>query len=238
MVRQRIQIFLVLGLMVAGLRLAYVFYERHQDEQAAAAAGKRPAANYVLNRDFYVTPKRLHPHDVASAHQLTRQPVWVKEGYRYSYYPYDESRKRTNFAQEAGQLGPLQKLQIKDVVTSPTPGDASSKQVMATFAENGRSYAVPIGISRGGDTSIYSDEIFYIEDPQQLYGHWPAEVWSAIEQHDVKPGMNELQTDFAIGFGIPEDAHVSSTRTVHYANGGKPVTVVFRDGVAVQVKRG
>jgi len=50
-------------------------------------------------------------------------------------------------------------------------------------------------------TRIYSDEMLYIEDPRELYKHWPAGLWQSVEKHEVKPGMNELQADFAIGWG-------------------------------------
>jgi len=138
-----------------------------------------------------------------SAKQLTQQPVWVKEGYRYTYYPYDPTRRRTDFSHEAGRLLPIQRLEIKDVVTDATPGSADQRQVMAVFEQEGKSYTVPIGSLQGGNYHIYSDEIFYIQDPRELYRHWPPAIWEAIVQHQVKPGMNEYQADFAIGMGVP-----------------------------------
>ena len=232
--RQKIQIVLIVAFVVAAVRVGYIFYERHEDKQATAQP--KPEAD-SLNRDYYVTPKKLYPSDVKSARQLTQQPVWVREGYRYAYYPYDAAAKRTDFSKEAGQLRPLQKLQVNDVVTDRTPGDPSQKQIMAVFPENGRSYAVSIGTTQGSHTLIYSDEMFYIQNPRELYAHWPTDVWQAIENHEVKPGMSELQVNFAIGFGIPEDAHSAMDRTVHYSNGGKPVVVTYRGGKAIEVKQ-
>jgi hypothetical protein len=89
----------------------------------------------------------------------------------------------------------------------------------------------------GGDYKIYSDEIFFYQDPKELYKHWPADVWSAIDNHQVKPGMNELQADFAIGMGRPESSG-DSDKVVNYPNGGKPLTVIYRNGKAVEVKPG
>ena len=40
---------------------------------------------------------------------------------------------------------------------------------MATFEIEGKKYAVPIGAEKGGDFRIYSDDIFLIEDPRELY---------------------------------------------------------------------
>jgi hypothetical protein len=234
--RQKIQIVLVVAMVAAGLRVAWIFYDRRQEKQATSPA--KPTVEYSLSRDYYVNPKKLYPSDVQSARQLTKQPAWVKEGFRYTYYPYDTGTKRIDFSKEAGQLGPIQKLTIKDVVTDRTPGDPGARQILALFVVNGRTFAVPIGYSKGVHTLIYSDEMFYVQDPHELYRHWPSEIWEAIENHQVKPGMNELQADFAIGFGIPDDARSALDRTVRYSNGGKPMTVIYRDGKAVEVKQG
>ncbi len=198
----------------------------------------RPKVEASLKADYYVTPKKLHPYDLKSARQLTEQPVWVKLGYYHTYYPYDIPAHKTDFAHEAGMLGPLQKLEIKDVVTDVSPKAPGTKQVMATFDLEGKTYAVPIGIEKDGDFKIYSDEIFFIEDPHELYKHWPAEVWKAIDEHRVEPGMSELQASFAIGAGIPEGSGDYGFRTLHYAAGGKPVTITFENDKAVEIKPG
>ena len=140
-------------------------------------------------------------------------------------------------------LGPLQKLEIKDVVTDVSPKAPGMKQVMATFDLDGKdldgkAYAVPIGVEKGGDLKIYSDEIFFIEDPRELYKHWPPDIWKAIDEHRVQPGMNELQASFAIGAGIPEGSGDYGWRTLHYANDGKTMTVTFENDRAVTIAPG
>jgi hypothetical protein len=50
--------------------------------------------------------------------------------------------------------------------------------------------------------------------------------------------MNELQASFAIGVGIPEGSGDYGSRTLHYANGGKPVTITFENDKAVEIKPG
>src|SRR5581483_10893781 len=189
-----------------------------------------------LNPDYYVSPKKLYPYDLKSAKQLTKQPVWVKEGYRYTYYPYDSARHHAEFGHEAGQLLPIEKLEIKDVVTDVTPGVPDQKQLLAVFQREGKSFALPIGSLRDGNYQIYSDEMLFIQDPRELYKHWPGEVWNAISNHEVKPGMNELQTSFALGMGVPEASGDESVKTVKYPNGGKPVTVIYRNGKAAEIK--
>jgi hypothetical protein len=49
--------------------------------------------------------------------------------------------------------------------------------------------------------------------------------------------MNELQADFAIGMGMPERSADSSSKTVHYPNGGSPMTITYRNGRAAEIVR-
>ena len=62
------------------------------------------------------------------------------------------------------------------------------------------------------------------------------DVWKAIESHEVKPGMNELQASFALGVGVPEGSGSSNPRVVNYPNDGHPVKVTFENGRATDVK--
>ncbi len=232
--RQRIQIFLIVGMLVAGIRLGIIFYERHED--ALEQTKKRVAP--PLNPDYYVTPKKLYPYDLKSAKQLMNQPVWVKVGYAYPYYTYDPATHRTDFAHEAGKLLPIQKLEIKGVVTGVSPKDPRERQVLAVFDQAGKHYAAPIGTESDGDYKLYSDDMLFIEDPHQLYKHWSADVWQAVDQHQVKPGMSELEADFAVGIGLLESGADSIDKTLDYPNGGKPLVISYHDGKAIVVKPG
>lgn len=233
--KQRIQIALALALVVAGIRAGYILYERHEDYLAAQKKEQQRNASYS-NADYYVTPKKLYPYDLKSAMQLTQQPVWVKEGYRYTYYRYVPVVKTVDFRNEAGLLGPLERLDIKDVMAVAAPG--GRKQVVATFDKGEHSFAVPVGFENEGRYKIYSDEMFFVEDPHELYKHWPPDVWQAVAQHEVKPGMNELQADFAVGMGVPDAGASSNEKTVRYPNGGKPLVVIYHGGSAAEVKPG
>jgi hypothetical protein len=229
--KRKIQWFLVVAILVTGARTGYLLYQRHASQASPTQPRELP-----LNADYYVTPKKLYPYDLKSARQLAQQPVWVKEGYRYTYYPY--ANHRTDFAHQAGQLLPIEKLEIKDVVTDISPGSPDQRQVMAVFEKDDKTYAFPIGYVKDGDYKIYSDEILYIQDPRDLYKHWPADIWQAIEQHQVKPGMNELQADFAIGMGVPDRSTDSDFKTVRYPNGGQPLVVIYQNGKASEIRPG
>jgi hypothetical protein len=232
--QKKLQIFLMVAIVLAGGRAAYIVYERHE----AIKEDAKPKQETALKADYYVTPKKLHAYDLTSARQLTEQPVWVKYGYQLTYYPYDSRRHKTDFGHEAGVLLPLQKLAIQDVVTDVAPQAPGNKQVLACFSLDGTSYALPIGAEKGGDFKLRADDIFFIEDPHDLYKHWPADVWKKIDAHEVQAGMSELQASFSIGAGVPEGSGDYGSRTLHYANGGKPLVITYQNDKAVEIKAG
>jgi len=119
-----IQIVVVVAIVAAGINLYLTVRER----KAGLAVAKQPEV--ALDPDYYVTPKKLHPQDLKDAKELTKQPVWVRDGYRYAYYSY---AGHSDFEHPVGTLGPIEKLDIKDVVLDRTPGSPSQKQVMAVF---------------------------------------------------------------------------------------------------------
>jgi hypothetical protein len=232
--QKKLQVLLLGGIVLAGGRAAYIVYERHE----AMKEDARPKQEIALKADYYVTPKKLHPYDLKSARQLTQQPVWAKVGYSLTYYPYDVARHKTDFGHEAGTLLPLQKLAIQDVVSEVSPQAPDVKQMLACFALEGKNYAVPIGAESRRDSRIYSDEMFFIQDPQELYKHWPADVWKKIDAHEVQAGMSELQASFAIGMGISVGSGDYGSRNLRYANGGKPIVITFENDRAVAIKPG
>jgi hypothetical protein len=221
-----IQVILLVALVLAGIRLLLTLRERKLTIVAP------PKTETALDPDYYVTPKKLHPQDLKDAKELIQQPVWVREGYRQVYYPYGPP---VDFKHEAGKLGPIEKLAITDVVLQPAP-DPAGTQVMAVFEKDGKRYAFSIGAEDKGTYQIYSDDILFVQDPHELYKHWPADVWRAVDNHQVNPGMNELQASFAIGVGIPQGTGASNPKVVNYPNDGHPVAVTFENGKAIDVK--
>src|SRR6266849_9717740 len=232
--RKKIQIFLLFAIVVAGGRAAYIVYSRYQDRKEA----EKPKQEVALNADYYVRPRKLRPYDLKSARELTKQPVWVKVGYSSTYYPYSPARRKTDFGHEAGTLAPLQKLQITDVSSEVPLNSKGSAQVLALFELEGKPYAVTIGACQSGDSTLYSAHLLFVEDPHELYNHWPADDWQAIASREVRKGMNELQASFALGLGVPHGSGDYGSRTLQYANGGKPVSVTFRGDKAVEIVPG
>ncbi len=224
-----IQLVLLVAIVAAGIRLYFYF----RDRQTGLVEEKK--AEVALNPDYYVTPKKLHPQDLKDAKELTKQPVWVRDGYRYAYFPYSG---HSDFEHDAGTLGPLEKLNIQDVVLDRTPGSATQKQVMAVFEKDGKRYAFPIGVVENGDYKIYSDDMLFIQNPHELYKHWPASTWKDIDDHQVKLGMNEIQATFAIGTGSPEGTGMENPRIVDFADNGHPLRITFTNGKATDISPG
>ncbi len=223
-----VQIIILVAIVAAAIRVVVIMRQR---EKPVAMGRPQPVAAPPLNREAYVVPKKLYISTLKSAQQLTKQPVWVREGYRYTVYPFADGK--ADFKHPAGMLLPIQKIQIKDVTTGAAPG--APKQVLAVFEQDGKPYAVPIGTDSGGNLQIYADEMFFYEDPHELYNFWPADVWDAIGKHEVQKGMNEYQVAFAVGMGTPESGGDAEAKTVHYPNGGKPLVVTYRNGKAVVI---
>jgi hypothetical protein len=242
--KKTLKINLIVALVVIIGFVGYMLYSRRERPEPP----KKAQFTYSTNQDDYVTVRKIFPYNVESAKkELVGKPVWVKTGNLIPYYPYDTSSHSVNFKREAGVLPPVAKLQVKDIVlqrqpVTLKPGQVAvvQKQIMAVFDLPGTSgtYAASFGVNTGDDYTFGANEIFFFDDPHELYKHWPPEVWSAIDQHEAKIGMSELQATFALGTNMSADPGDYGNRTVEFANAGKPVTVTFEKNKAVNVTPG
>src|SRR6267154_6768888 len=82
-IKKRIQISLIVLLLLATVRVAYIFHER----KSATTARNRDNGNRALTADEYVYPKKFYAYDLASARALVGKSVWVKQGYGNLVYP-------------------------------------------------------------------------------------------------------------------------------------------------------
>jgi hypothetical protein len=230
--RQRIQIVMAVALAISAIRVAIIFYERYTEKSATA---ERPLEQ-PLNPDYYVVPHKLYAYDLRSAQKLVGRPVWVRAGYRSTYFPCEPAGLRCDFRHEAGLLGPIQRLEVKDVIRLSSPLAPGQPQIMVVFEKEGNSYAFSVGSMTGENYTLFIDDMLYLQDPHQLYWHWPAEVWQAVDQHQVHQGMNELQVTFSLGAGYLHGGGQGSTRVLTFPNGGKPLVVTFEQDKVVDVQ--
>jgi len=237
--KKRVQMIVVAAMILAAARTGWIFYARHAEaQQAVEQAQQQQRKKDTLDADYYVAPRKLYAYDLAGAQELTKSPVWVRTGYGTFYYRFDPSTKHADFAHEAGLLAPLEEIQINRVVLDRAPKATNQKQIMAVYEKDGKQYAFPIGAEQGSSFTLYANEMFFLDDPHGLYKHWPPDVWDAIAKHEVRPGMNELQADCAVGLGLLDGSGLGEERVLHYANGGAPLTVTFRKGKAVGITKG
>src|SRR3954466_4986134 len=113
--KQRIQISLVVLLLLASARVAYIFHERH----AAATARHREDGSRALTSDEYVYPKKFYAYDLASAKALVGKSVWVKQG--YGNLVYSVANGRAELSQGKALLKPIEQLRVTDVIRQSPP---------------------------------------------------------------------------------------------------------------------
>ena len=238
--RKRFLIIMLVLLALVTARTAFLFYERSHSEMRLP----KPAS-VALTDDDYVTPHRIVPYDLKSAvKELAGKTVWVRTGNAVPFYRYRAANRAVEFSPKAGLLPPLDKLQVKDVIlqrspVSLAPGQVAvaRKQIMAVFEEPDHpgTFAVSIGTNLGDDFTFSVNEIFYYQDPHELYKHWPPEIWNAIDHRQAQKGMNELQVSFALGSMVGASSGDYGNRLAQYRSGGKLVNVTFEKNRAVEI---
>jgi hypothetical protein len=224
--------------LIFGIRFYFLWRERN-----APVVQKPQEVRRALTDDEIVQPRKLYIDDLKSAKDLNGKTVWVQAGYEMDYYPY--AAHRVEFAHHVGVIPAAQVLTIVDMVPEKAPAKLVSrvplgdKQVFAIFTMPGdtKQYATAVGYIQGSDSKYYCDDVFYYDDPHQLYKHWPADVWQAVDQHQPKAGMNELQVAMALGVIQQSDSSDYGNRTVHYDAGGKKWAVSYQKDKATDVKQ-
>ena len=238
---KKIQITLAVFLVLAGLRVYLIYRERHE------VATPKPTPSGYSNKDYYVSPHKLRAYDLKSLRSgIVGKTIWVHAGNQLVYYPYSAATHHVDFKHDKQVLPPIAALHVDDVMTSTGPASPVSMhalpaepQLMILFKMDGSDseYAVSAGTPKNGDASIYFDDVFFIEDPHQLYKHWPPDVWTSIDQHQVKEGMSELQTAFALGTDATlVGGDKMGDRTLEFPNNGKPLQISFRDDKIVRIE--
>jgi len=221
----------LLLLIVAGVRIGMIYRERNAPEKPVAAPVQQKTAD-----DDLVFLKKKRQSSMADARELNGSPLWVSAGGQMDYYP--AAGKRVDYAKVSGTLLGAQKVEVKDFVEQVAPKAAmhripgGDRQVLMLFTLPGsespeKVYGVPIGYHEQGQYTFYVDEIFFYDDPHELYKHWGPEVWKAVDSHQVILGMSERETQLALGQVSKSVSKDYGDRLVIFANLGKPMAVTF-----------
>jgi hypothetical protein len=236
---QKIGLLTLLVLLVAGVRGYFIWKERH-----APVVNPHPVEQYQLTSDDVVQRRKLLIDDLKSAKALDGKTVWMQTGFVLEYFPY--TAHKVDLAHKVGLLPSVQQLDIQDMVEQKTtdstrdhlPGGKTHVFAVFKKPDDPKEYAVAVAYVDGSDSHYYCDDMFFYDDPHQLYKHWPANVWQAVDAHQAKAGMNELQVSMALGNQQQSDSSDAGNRTVIYTVNGAQVAVTFANDKATQVKTG
>lgn len=234
----------VVAVLVLGIRVGMVYRERQAAENAPAAVAKQEK----LPDDAYVFLKKKRPSSMADLKELDGTTVWMSAGGQMDYYA--ATGKHVDYGKKEGTLLGAQPMVIKDAVEQVAPKEATfripggDRQVLLLFTlpasaqgpgSGDRVFGVPVGTKQGADYTFQTDELFFYDDPHQLYKHWGAEVWKAIDEHRATVGMSEAQVQMALGQVSDSVSQEYGNRRVMFSNLGHPMDVIFVKNKATAV---
>ena len=218
----------VVLVLAVGIRVGLIYRERNAPDKSV-----KPAAREVISDDDLVFLKKKRPDSMKDIKDLFGTTVWISAGGQLEYYPVVGHTAQYN--KSAGTLLGAEPIVIKSAIEQVAPKSATfripggDKQVLLVFTKPGETteYAVPVGYRQAGQYTFYTDEIFFYDDPHQLYKHWGPEIWKTIDAHQVILGMNERQVELALGQVSKSTSQAYGNRMVVFANLGHPMAVTF-----------
>jgi hypothetical protein len=217
-------------ILAVGGQLAWLHHERN-----APVAVKAPERE-VIAADELVFLKKKRPDTLKDVKELDGSTLWVSAGGQLEFYPY--AGHVAQYGKSVGTLLGAEPIVVKDAVEQVAPKAATfripggDKQVLLVFTrpvspDATKQYAVPVGYRQAGQYTFYTDEIFFYDDPHELYKHWGPEIWKAVDEHQVILGMNERQVELSLGQVSKSTSTDYGNRMVVFANMGKPMAVTF-----------
>ncbi|HTB96142.1 MAG TPA: hypothetical protein VK716_03975 [Terracidiphilus sp.] len=229
----------LITLLIGGIYLFAVFKHR----QNPGVVGQTDE-NASLTSDDLAVVRAYFPQHFEDTQRLEGTSVWMKNGYTIPYFPYRAGK--VDFKSRVGLLPAMQRLEIKKIIKSAVPESVDdsmshgTRQALAVFTLPGGTdqFAMPIGAIEGSEEQYFCDLLLYYDDPHTIYNHWPKDVWAAIDAHQVKPGMSELETRLSVGQKMHPDGDSEGNRTVTYDQDGRTWTVTYVKDKATAVKAG
>ena len=230
----------VVVLLAVGGEAAYLYHRNHADAEDKPAA----KAAYKMDPDDEVFLKQEHPNSFKDAKDLKGRTLWISAGGQMDYYP--SNGHAADYVHTQGVLLGAEPIVVEDAIEQVAPKSAAfripqgDKQVLLVFKKpgNDKEFAVPVGFKQAGDYTFSTDQIFFYQDPRQLFSFWGPQVWAAIDRHEAIVGMNERQVQTALGQVSDPHGDTIGDRTVEYDNQGHPKVVTFRGGKAVTITDG
>jgi hypothetical protein len=234
---QGIVIIFLITLAIGGGYLFYVFKQRQNPGIIPQNQVAQP-----LSKDDLAVVREFFPQHFEDLQRIEGTRVWMKSGYTMPYYPYTAGH--VNFAKNLGLIPPVQPMDVNKFVKESVPAkvddalEHGTRQVFAVFTLPGQTetLAMPVGATQGEEEHYYPDLLFYYDDPHKIYDNWSKDIWTAVDAHQVKPGMSELETRMAIGMKAELHGEKEGDRSVTYNVNGKHYTVTYEKDHATSIK--
>ncbi len=233
----------VIALLAVGTRVGMIYRERHMQDKTPTVARQEK-----LPDDAYVFLKKKRPSSMADLKDLYGMTVWVSAGGQMDYYA--AKGKHIDYAAKQGTLLGAQPMIVKDAIEQVAPKAATfripggDKQVLLVFTlppgaqgpgSGATVFGVPVGYKQDGNYTFYTDELFFYDDPHQLYKHWGPAIWKAVDEHRAVVGMSEAQVQMALGQVSDSVSQDYGNRRVMFSNLGHPMDVIFVKNKATAV---
>ena len=222
--------------MAAGSEVLYIHHERNTDLPAA-----KTAAAYKVDPDDNVFIRKLHADTFKDMKDLKGKPLWVSAAGQMDYYPY--VGHKVDFSKTQGVLLGAEKINVVDAIEQVAPAKSAiriptgDRQVLLVFTKQDgpTQYATPVGFYKDGGYTLETDEIYFYDDPHQLFNYWSPQIWQAIDAHKAIEGMNERQAMLALGQVTTPHGDNPGDRSVDFYNNGKGETITFVGGKATKI---
>lgn len=225
-----------------GIRVGLIYRANHEE----APVKHDPYADIKVDPDDNVFLKKERPDSLADQRTLIGKTVWVSAGGQLDYYL--DKGNHVDYAHPVGTLLGAAPMLVKGVFEEKAPATGRAvfriapgvRQVLLAFTmpkstDPTALYATPVGNYADGAYNFVNDDVFFYDDPHQLYNYWPSAIWSDIDQHKVVLGMSENQAMMALGQVMKPDSDNMGNRTVVYDNLGQTVTITFAENKAVRI---
>jgi hypothetical protein len=230
-------------LLAVAIRIGLIYKANHEDGPPPKVAEvptmtDDEAVGYNL--------RKLRPDSLKDVRDLIGKTVWVSAGGQMDFY--HDAGNHVDYAHPVGTLQGAVPMIIKGVFEqiAPKTGRAvarigpGQRHVLVAFTMPKSDtptalYATPVGYFDAGRYTLYDDQLFFYDDPHELYKHWGADMWSHIDKHEAVLGMSENQAMIALGQVMDPHGDESGNRTVYFDNNAHPVAIQFRDGKAVKI---
>jgi hypothetical protein len=225
-----------------GVRVGLIYKANHE----AGPAPAQPLASRKIDEDDLVFLKKQRPDSLKDERELIGKTIWVSAANQMSYYV--DKGKHVDYAKPVGLLKGAEPLVVTEVFEEKPPATgpavmriaAGQKHVLLGFtmpksSDPKQMYAVPVGNYDATGYNFFTDEIFFYDDPHELYKHWGPAMWQHIDRHEAVLGMSENQAMMSLGQVIVPHGDKTGDRSVTYDNDSHPVTITFEGNKAVKI---